>query len=66
MGIRGPQSHAALAVAPVSDLRLVARPEPPEDLTENQSAEWRAIVGRLPADWFQRETHGLRGRPQRP
>jgi hypothetical protein len=36
-----------------------ARPEPPEDLTEEQAAEWSAVVDRLPADWFPRETHGL-------
>jgi hypothetical protein len=39
-----------------------ARPEPPEDLTEEQAAEWSAVVDRLPADWFPRETHGLLAR----
>jgi hypothetical protein len=28
-------------------------------LTSEQAAEWVAVVNRLPADWFQRETHGL-------
>ena len=35
------------------------RPEPPEDLSEAQAAEWRAVVDRMPPDWFPRETHGL-------
>jgi hypothetical protein len=50
-----------MAVAPalVADLRGDARPQPPEDLTEEQGAEWRAVMDRLPADWFPRETHGL-------
>ena len=34
-------------------------PEPPEDQTEEQAAEWRAVVARMRADWFPRETHGL-------
>jgi hypothetical protein len=29
------------------------------DLTEDQAAEWRAVVDRLPNDWFPRETHGM-------
>jgi hypothetical protein len=52
MGARGPQSSAALAIVPVAELRGDARPEPPADLTEEQAAEWRAVVERLPADWF--------------
>ena len=35
------------------------RPDPVPDLTEEQAAEWRAIVNRMPADWFPRETHGM-------
>ena len=35
------------------------RPDPPGELTSEQASEWRAIVGRMPADWFTRETHGL-------
>lgn len=35
------------------------RPAPPRDLTKFQSDEWRAVVARMPADWFTRETHGL-------
>jgi hypothetical protein len=29
------------------------------DLTDEQAAEWGAVVDRLPVDWFLRETHGL-------
>ncbi len=32
---------------------------PPKELTREQADEWRAVVGRLPADWFTRETHAL-------
>ena len=50
------KSAAALAViSPITD----HRPAPPEELTDEQKAEWQAIVGRLPSGWFARETHGL-------
>ena len=58
MGIRGPVSAAALSVVG-SAVTVVRRPEPPGELTEEQAHEWRAVVNRLPADWFQRETHGM-------
>jgi hypothetical protein len=32
------------------------RPAPPDNLDEDEAAEWRAIVERMPADWFTRET----------
>jgi hypothetical protein len=35
------------------------RPEPPEELTPEEAIEWRAVVDRLPADWFPRESHQL-------
>lgn len=35
------------------------RPSSPSCLTTEQSTEWDAIVGRMPADWFTRETHAL-------
>ena len=35
------------------------RPEPPSELTDEQADEWEAVVNRLPADWFPRETWGL-------
>jgi len=28
-------------------------------LTGDQAEEWRAVVGRMPPDWFPRETHPL-------
>jgi hypothetical protein len=28
-------------------------------LTDEQATEWWAVVNRLPADWFPRETHAL-------
>ncbi|SKA10980.1 hypothetical protein [Consotaella salsifontis] len=53
---RGPKSAASLAlVAPLTE----SRPLPPEDLTDDQQGEWRAVVRRMPADWFPRETHGI-------
>lgn len=59
MGKRGPQSGASLEVAKVGPVETVARPDAPYDLTDEQSEEWWAVVNRLPADWFPRETHGL-------
>jgi hypothetical protein len=40
-------------------VEIVTRPAPPTDLTGEQGDEWRAVVNRMPADWFQRETHAL-------
>lgn len=57
MGTRGKQSVAALSVA--SPVGVVQRPDAPYDLTDEQSEEWWAVVNRMPADWFPRETHGL-------
>ena len=59
MGMRRPRPSAAVEIPSVVELHPDARPEPPEDLTEEQAAEWRAVADRLPADWFPRETHGL-------
>jgi hypothetical protein len=50
------KSAAALSVVPLAGEQ---RPEPPAELTKEQAAEWRAVVGRLPPDWFPRETHAL-------
>ena len=57
MGDRGRTPAAELAIASVTEIGR--RPEPPEDLTPEQAAEWMAVVNRLPADWFPRETHAL-------
>ena len=58
MGTRGRVSAASLEVAKPTTER-VARPDAPYDLTDEQSEEWWAVVNRLPADWFPRETHGV-------
>lgn len=55
-----PRGRKSAASKEVKSAQLPGqRPEPPPGLTEFQSEEWRAIVGRLPSDWFSRETHGL-------
>jgi hypothetical protein len=53
---RGRKSVAALSAVPV--LPGQQKPEPPEELAAEEAEEWRAIVARLPYDWFPRETHG--------
>ena len=57
MTSRGRVSSAALAT--VGKLETVARPDAPYDLTDEQVDEWRAVVSRMPADWFPRETHAI-------
>lgn len=57
---RGRASAAALEVTPaVTAVERVVRPDAPYDLTDEQADEWWAVVNRMPADWFTRETHGL-------
>ena len=52
MGARGPRASSALAVVtPIQD----HRPSVPEGMPEAQAAVWRAIVNRLPYDWFRAE-----------
>lgn len=58
MRTRGRKSAASLAVA-VSPVETIERPDAPYDLTDEQTQEWWAVVNRLPADWFPRETHGM-------
>jgi hypothetical protein len=50
----GRESAASLSVAPVTG--LPERPEPLPHLTEEEAAEWRAIVSTKPADWFMRDS----------
>lgn len=57
MGTRGKASVAALSVA--APVGVCQRPDAPYDLTDEQSEEWWAVVNRMPADWFPRETHAL-------
>lgn len=59
MGVRGPRSGAELAVISGGGIETVRRPEPPAELTAEQQDEWRAVVNRMPAEWFPRETHAL-------
>jgi hypothetical protein len=51
------KSAAALSV--VQTLPGQKRPEPPEELTDEQAEEWRKVVDRLPVDWFPEESHQL-------
>jgi len=47
-------------IRPESPFIPRARPEPPADLVPPEAAdEWRAIVARLPAEWFTEETFGI-------
>lgn|SRR6185369_4635275 len=63
MKTRGRDSAASLEIVPfaskVAPLERVERPRPPADLTDDQAEEWRAVVNRMPAEWFPRETHAL-------
>lgn len=54
---RGRKSAAELAVPAVT--AEIQRADAPYDLTDEQTEEWWAVVNRLPADWFPRETHAL-------
>ena len=51
------KSAAALSV--VTPLPEHRRPAPPGELTREEAVEWRAVVDRLPPDWFPRESHQL-------
>ncbi len=55
MGTRGRKSAAELGI--IHGIR--ERPEPPDELTPEQVEEWRAVVARMPVDWFRREIHPL-------
>ena len=48
------KSAAALSVLPPPRTR---RPEPPDELSEEETVEWKAVVDRLPPEWFPKETH---------
>lgn len=56
MAQRGRKSTASLSIVSVLGNE---RPAPPDELTEEEAAEWRAIAGRMPVDWFTRENHPL-------
>src|SRR5262245_26279261 len=50
---------AELTLIGPGGIETLRRPEPPSNLTAKEAAEWRAIVNRLPPDWFPRETHAI-------
>lgn len=56
MGVRGRTSSAELSVISGSGITAISRPEPLQELTDEQASEWNEIVNRLPAEWFPRET----------
>jgi hypothetical protein len=58
MAKRGRKSVGDLVETPLS-LGAVPRPDAPYDLSDEEATEWWAVVSRLPAEWFPRETHGL-------
>ena len=59
MGSRGRKSSESLTVIGARGIETIKRPQAPDELTNEQAEEWRAVVDRLPADWFPRETHAL-------
>lgn len=59
MAARGRKSAASQSVVSLASVQATHRPEPPDELTDEQAVEWRDVTNRLPAEWFPRETHGL-------
>lgn len=59
MGQRGRKSSASLMIAPGQSVQAVDRPDPPDELTEEQGRVWYAVTDSMPADWFGRETHEM-------
>lgn len=57
MGTRGRKSAAELSVANITHIE--PRPQAPSDLTDEQATEWDAVVARMPAEHFTRETHAV-------
>jgi hypothetical protein len=58
MGFRGKKSFTELGTMKTG-ITAIERPEPPDHLTDDQAAEWRAVVNRMPAEWFPPEIHPL-------
>ncbi len=54
---RGRKSGAALALAPVAELRRI--PDPPGHLTEEQSAVWRLTMSSVAGDMIGTDAHPL-------
>jgi hypothetical protein len=54
----GRRSRSELEMSPlVVDVRRVMPPRPPNELTHDQSAIWRAVVGSMRGDWLTRGMH---------
>ena len=56
MGARGRKPVSALTVVQNNPaiVSFMRRPEPPEELTDEEAHEWREIVGVMPAEHFMR------------
>ena len=54
MGIRGRHGVAELAVIGPTGIETIRRLEPPDELTDEQAAGWRAVGNRMSADWLVR------------
>lgn len=59
MGTRGRKSAASLTVITPEGVETNRRPLPPAELNDEQAVEWTAVVNRLSADWFPRESHSM-------
>jgi len=59
MAARGRKSAASLELPSPSKIEVVARPDAPYDLSNEESEEWWAVVNRMPADWFGREAQAM-------
>lgn len=59
MGERGRKSAQSLAIAEVTPVETIERPDAPYDLTDAEAEIWWGVVNRLPGDWFPIETHPL-------
>ena len=59
MGARGRKSSAELAVINAGGVVQTKRPSAPGELTDEQAAEWRAIVNVYPAEWLTRDRQSM-------
>jgi hypothetical protein len=56
MGSRGRKSAAELSIIRAEQ---AFKPKAPRELSEEQAAEWKSVVDRLPGNWFSRENTAL-------
>lgn len=59
MGARGRKSSADLSVIGSAGVVQTKRPSAPSDLTDEQAAEWRAIINVHPAEWLTRDRQAM-------